>query len=178
MSFSDYAKELADAFISDKRTNGDTFYKLADKRPDWIDSEFTQRIHSALDERFPCDWVYSSMASIADTLGGYTHHNADEAREDVFEIADGLVDVYTSDLMGWLQNGHNRGLVEMANDEMGQPADIEDQAKQGQYYGLSQIAGALIDEIDRAMGEQREAELLAFDELDRMEESSTDDFFE
>ena len=147
MTFQDIMKELSAAFVSDTRTDGGRFWKLRDDAPKWLQgSDFALAVHQAVDDRAPDDWVYESMAHLADTMAGYDFDDADAARDSVSEIADGAVDVYTSDLTAWLASRlDNVALVTEAREELGPSDDgVDREIMRGQYLGLERIAYAII----------------------------------
>lgn len=137
-------EELSEAFECDTRANGESFFRLKDDAPDWIDSH---AFHAAVDDRLPCDWVYEKAAHIADNFTGYDCEDADELRDHIGEIADGLVDVYNADRLRWLAaNLYNAALVDEACDELGgSDADTFTRIGYGQYMAIERIAYALLD---------------------------------
>lgn len=158
------AKELAHAFTSDKRPDGETFYKLADDAPEWCkrDNESGEslmlRVHRAVDDRMPDDWIYSAADSIASSLCEYDCDSIDAMRDNVSEIADGLVDVYNADLTKWLASHlFNISLCDEAAEELGYDKDkgVIGLIQLGQFKALESIAHALIGEIE-AEAERRE----------------------
>jgi len=152
--FAKVMKELADAFVSDVRNDGKTFYKLSDDAPAWLQkdagSAVMREIHSVLDDRLPSDWVYEAVSSIADNFVSYDSQDEDSARESTHEIADGLVDVYNADRLRWLADHLlNADLVDEACKELGCDADagIVDRIGIGQYYAYERLAQAVIDAV-------------------------------
>lgn len=109
-------KPLAEYFERKTRENGDAFYTLTDDRPDWLH----EAVRDAHEGEMPDDWRYETCCNIAHALD-------DEylvTEDDVFEWADGQVDVYTSDLLRWLSDNLNRASeVDEAYDEMGWPQE-------------------------------------------------------
>lgn len=156
-------EELSGAFERDTRNDGATFYKLRDDAPDWIDSDTMHAVHAALDERLPCDWVYETAMYVADAFTGYDCDDADELRDRIGEIADGLVDVYNADRLRWLAaNLYNAAIVDEACEELGgSDADTFTRIGYGQYYAIERIACALLE--------------AASDEADERESSDTGD---
>jgi hypothetical protein len=169
--FAKVMKELADAFVTDKRNDGKTFYKLKDGVndngvPDWLSgdagSKVMREIHSALDSRLPDDWVYEAVSSIADAFESNGVDNEDDAREQAHEIADGLVDVYNSDRLKWLATHLlNVDIVDEACKELGTADDagIIDRIGVGQYYAYERLANAVIEAVkDEAEGRDEDEE--------------------
>ena len=145
-TFQSVAGELANAFTSDKRDNGDTFYKLKDDAPDWIN---VHDLHHSVDDRFPDDWIYEKIAHLADSISEY--EDADSARDAAGELADQSVDIYYSDLSAWFaSNLRNAALCEDATDEFGMPegGDMFKQMQMGQYIACDRLAHAIIQAIE------------------------------
>ena len=163
-TFQTVARELAAAFETATRANGETFYRLSATAADWItgdDDPYAQsvagRAHSILDDRFPCDWVYSIARRAADWAAEFSR--VDDARDSAHNFAAGCVDEYSyADLFDWVKNGRNRSLCDCAVEEYGQPGDGFDESTVsrwiagGQCYGAERIAHSILDSID---GESR-----------------------
>lgn len=101
-TFGALAEELSSAFVVAKRDSGTEYTKIRDGAPAWVNTDLMRGVHQAVDGRLPDDWIYQHAAAIACTLTGYTCEDADAARKYVHEIADGLVDVYTTARTAWL----------------------------------------------------------------------------
>lgn len=151
-TFASVMKEFAGAFVTDKRNDGKTFYKLSDNAPEWLKgSDVMFTIHSALDDRLPDDWVYEATASITSAFVDHESESADDARETAHEVADGLVDVYNADRIQWLaQHLNNASIVDEACRELGCAADtdIVDRIGTGQYYAYERLANAVIEAVE------------------------------
>lgn len=157
--FQAVAAELSAAFETAKRTSGETFYRLRENAPEWIvcdDEQHTPgllyRVHAAVDDRPPCDWVYEIASRAADWAAGL--ETVDDARECVAEFADSVVDIYTADLFRWAESARNRDLCDRAVSEYGQPGDgfdtetVSRWIASGQFMAAEWIAGAILDAID------------------------------
>lgn len=155
ITFSAALTEFAEAFETRTRNDGGEFTCLKDDCPDWIDTDTIHDIHSALDDRMPDDWVYETAASFADTLSGYTCEDADDARGNVHEIADGMVDVYHADRLKWLAaNLNNAFLVDDACEEFGSSdADTFQRIGLGQFMAIRRIGDAVIAAIENHVEE-------------------------
>lgn len=159
-------REFSAAFESAKRdSSGETFYHIREGAPAWLATPDVMReIHSALDSRMPDDWVYASVASIADTLAGYEPKDADSARDSAHEIADGMVDVYNSARLEWLASHHlNADLVDDGCRELGCNEDtlLIVRIGIGQFYALERLVHAVIAACE---GEADDRELNSSDE--------------
>ena len=154
-AFQIVARELAAAFVTGKRENGDTFYKLADDAPAWMDG-ISREAHEAVDgsdPRLPCDWIYSLCASAADAATEY--ETADDARDAAGTFADSNCDDATNALCLWAgSHGYNRALCDEAVAEYGQPADGFDSAgverffRMGQYLGAERVFNCIVSAIE------------------------------
>jgi hypothetical protein len=90
---------LAAAFELRHRADGYPFYVLADGSPEWM----TDAVCDAHTGKMPNDWTYRLAAYIAQAAAGY------DAPEDYdSEIADGVVPVYTSELIDWMASDADR----------------------------------------------------------------------
>ena len=151
--------EFAGAFTCGKRDDGKTFYRVKDDAPTWLKgSSVMLAIHSAVDDRLPDDWIYESTAAIASAMTGYSADNADAMRESVHEIADGMVDVYTTDRTAWLASHlYNLQLCDDACAELGcEGSDITNRIGVGQYYALERIASAIVEACDEEATTRRD----------------------
>jgi hypothetical protein len=156
--FQTVAAELSAAFETAKRTGGDTFYRLRENAPEWIVCDETPypgllyRVHAAVDDRPPCDWVYEIASRAADWVTEF--ETADDARDCLSDFADGAVDIYTADLFHWAENDRNRELCDRAVSEFGQPgAGFDSETvcrwiKGGQYMAAEWIAAAILAAIE------------------------------
>ena len=171
--FSDVASELSEAFTTTRREASDKdIYVLKDeykRSSGWVGSDLMMRFHKAIDDRLPDDWIYELIAQGADSLSEYDE--ADDAREAVHEIADGMVDVYNSDILRWLADHQmNAYLCDEAAEEYGADHDTIKRAQLGQYLGATRVLYEMIEAIQEE-AEEREDE----DEEDEDDDSDEDD---
>ncbi len=149
------ADELARAFETAKRDNGETFTRLKNDAPQWIDDSLAD-IHGT--DMFPDDWRYEKIQSLAFSLAE-TDPDEWEDFPHGTEI-DSLVDIYYSDLTAYIASNVNR--LHAANDaakEYGdESADIETRAGYAQYQEISEIAYRMI-EVAESEAESREYDL-------------------
>lgn len=94
-AFQTIATEFYKAFEQRTRTDGAKFYSIRDGSPEWMRT-LVHDVHDALDVG-PNDWCYEHTRMIASNLTDVE----DPDEDTVHEIADGLVDVYTSALTAW-----------------------------------------------------------------------------
>lgn len=107
-----------------ERYNGEPFTTLADGAPDWL-YEACREAHCG---EVPNDWRWDACRSICEQLVercGFAGVSDPLSDDDVWhEVADGLVDVYTSDRLRWLADNLERvALVDEAHDEYGWSTD-------------------------------------------------------
>lgn len=162
-TFASILSELAGAFETRKRSDGTEFVTLRDDAPDWTKRDtngesLCLRLHRAVDDRAPDDWVYRAIQDMADKLTGYGCESATNLRETVSEAADGQCDIYSPALTKWLaSHPYNAFLVDEAISATGWPSDrgIFGAIVLGQYRALEAIGNAIIDEVQAEL-ERRE----------------------
>jgi len=138
-------------FVRKVRDNGEGFYALKDDAPAWL----RDAVMDAHDGELPNDWRYETCAHIWASFDA-DHYAYDE--DAYAEIADGLVDVYTVDLLGWLSRHLDRlGYVEEAAESFGRGDSLVDEIRQGQYLCIERMVSAIADAIVVAYGEYVEA---------------------
>lgn len=151
--------EFADAFETGKRDDGSKFVRLKDDCAGWIDVDLMRGIHEALDDRSPSDWVYETAEAFACCLQGYgPYETLANMRENVHEIADGLVDIYNAERMNWLADHlNNAALVDKACEEFGSNGrDTFERIGLGQYMAIERIGHAVIAALE-SEAESRDA---------------------
>lgn len=153
-TFQEIARELADAFTTDNRTNGEHFHRLRDDAPEWT-RDVPRAAHEAVDGRLPCDWLYGIIADAADFAAEFP--DADAARDDAASFADRSTDTYTGDLFRWAAIPQNRELCDEAAEEYGardgvtlDSAAVETWIRSGQYLAAERVLFAVLDAIDAA----------------------------
>jgi hypothetical protein len=150
MNFQETTRRAAKQFVQDERNDGSKFVKLVDDS--WVDS---MEFHKAVDDRLPCDWIYGRAREFVEILSGYKCETADDAREYITEVADGMVEIYSSELAKWYANGNNRGLVEEAKEEglFQDGAEIDAMISAGQFIAIDRLAHDLINQIEQRQEE-------------------------
>lgn len=138
-TISDKAGELAAWFETKKRTaeaGGENFICLKDDRP----QELQDSVHEAHGDRLPDDWIYATYEAILSAISGYTIENESQLDDNRGEIVDGLVDVYTHDLTGWLHaDNRNVAYIEEAASEYGKAESGDRMIAQAQYMAIDEI---------------------------------------
>ena len=144
--------ESADWFEYKKRGD-ETITVLKDDAPEAL----RDSVRAAHGDRLPDDWIYATYHSILDALGQYTIENTEDLEEQRAEIVDGLVDVYTSDLTGWL-NADNRNVYYMteAQEEYGAQQDGFKLLAMAQYKAIDEIYGEVASYLAAASEEDEE----------------------
>lgn len=159
------AAELAAAFCSDKRPDGDTFYMLKKDCASWITSGLMRKFHEAVDDRLPNDWTYEAIAIFADNLTQY--EDCDAMRDASGELADGQVDIYNHDRARWLAShlGNHALCDEAVSEGLCDGKDIDQTIGCGQYLALERILQATISAIEDE-AEDRDSKAEDTDESD------------
>lgn len=143
------ARALADAFERKTRDNGESFYCLADGRPDWM-QEAMWAAHGDGD-MLPNDWTYRFAARMAEHIAEALAYGAHERFDIIAEGADSLVPVYNAERASWLASHLSRvGFVDDASEEYGTPSEggIMAMIGRGIYFELEMIGNALWDAIE------------------------------
>lgn len=142
MSIQARARELYDAFVTDKRLDGTEFVKLQDGSPEWM-KDLCRAAHG---EMFPDDFRYAMIEEMASKIAD---SNEDADMDDVrCEIE---ADIYTSDLTAWLASRTDRyGYVDEAVEEMGWPDSGLTQALQmGQVREKEEVFEAVRESLEK-----------------------------
>ena len=147
MTIQTLAAQLSAAFVSDVRTNGATFYKLADGSPEWM-NDATFAAHG---EFLPDDWRYAAIRELSSRMA------ESEDPEDGFEECDSAVDVYNSKLADWLASNNSRAAyVDEAIEEFGYPGDLIKALQCGQLAEYREIWAALYSFLSDMAEEEEE----------------------
>jgi hypothetical protein len=141
----DAAAALFAAFVSAKRDNGDTFYKLADGSPEWM----TDAVHAAHGDMMPDDWRYACIRGLCSSIA-----DSSDPEDERGEIVDGEVDVYNAALVAWLGSNLWRGAYcDDAMQELGAPSSVWDLLRQGQYQEADETFGLLVAALEGEVSE-------------------------
>ncbi len=119
------------SFITDTRSDGSTFTRLADDAPE----ELRQAVEAAHAGTLPNDWIYDECkAAFEAALNDNNVH----------EYADSRVDIYTHSLYRWAADMVGTDLYtnaeEEAEDLQSADSSIEDRIRTVQYRVISHIA--------------------------------------
>lgn len=110
-------------------------WSKADNMPEWL----YDAIREAHDGEWPDDWRWDTCYAICD--------NIDYGDTDPSSLADGLVDIYTSDLIAWLAADTSRAAyVDDAYAEYGtgEEFSVTGAIALGQYLCIEQMASILV----------------------------------
>lgn len=132
-------QEFYDALEGKTRDNGDEFVCFRDGSPAWM-TAIVRDIHQ---DMLPDDTKYGMIAECACAL--LDHGKLDD--DIVFEIADGLVDIYNGERVKWLDSHLNRAYyVDEARDEglLTDNSGIFEQLGVGQSMEYQEILYALV----------------------------------
>ena len=150
-TFAEMAHEFYHALISDTRTDGTTFYRLADGSPEWM----RDACREAHDGEGPNDWRYDTIDSLLERIEDY----ADPDDVDHGDIADGLVTIYNAERTAWLAGNLERATYcDEAADELGCEGGIFDRIGWGMYLCIEEMSNTIVRAIADAVREQEEVE--------------------
>jgi hypothetical protein len=149
------AKAFASAFEHKRRYDGDgdDYVALKDGSPEWM----KDAIRAAHDngDILPNDWIYRACERIADE---YAESCESEDTDDLAMImAERLTDVYTSDLLAWLQalGTHAVAYIDSAREDglTAPNATFMDLVSVGQYAQLRYIGDVIVMAVQDNMPE-------------------------
>lgn len=148
--------EFSNAFVKDKRTNGEEFVHLKEGRPEWMQD----LVHVCHCEMWVDDTRYEMIREVADTLAEL---EPDTWEDEGAQAAEGCVSVYNSDRTKWLASHLDRaGYCDEAQ-EQGYAADdtgIFDRIAAGMAMEYREIADAMVRYIlDKAEEEFEDSDL-------------------
>jgi hypothetical protein len=136
------------AYFDFHALGGTTFVRKTDAAPEWLD---TMRLHAAIDDRGPDDWVYEAIRQMVGKLSDYCEEDTtiEWLRDHVGEMADGCVDVYNAELTRWLASHLNN--IELVNDMIEAEeceCDIIKALQAAQYKVYDTLGHTLLDMIE------------------------------
>jgi hypothetical protein len=126
------AAEVSAAFESAKRGDGSTYRRIREGSPEWIRDLVREAGHAG-GEVLPRDWRFAAVESICDALAG--DEDADPPEPDV----------YTGELLAWLEDPHAIAACDSAAEEglVSESAGMVDRIQAGQAYMLREIHDAV-----------------------------------
>lgn len=125
-------------FQRKSRETGETFYCIADDAPDWV----VDAVRDCHDGELPNDWRYETVAAIFDCVA--------DGWDDSAEIANGLTDIYNSDLLQWLSDNATRAdyIDEARAEWLTGDANLIAQVMAGQYLAIEEMASQILAAIE------------------------------
>lgn len=140
MNIQNKIQTYADSFETKQRGNK-TIIVLKDNAPEELDNSVMQ----AHGDRFPSDWIFDTYHSILENLTGYDINSIDDVEDYRHEIVDGLVDIYTHELTGWLHSDNrNVYYLEDAVKEYG-ASDGFQILMSAQYIAINEIYNEVVE---------------------------------
>lgn len=138
--------KLGSFFVTGKRNNGETFVSLKDERPEWLHDA----VRDAHAGDFPNDWIYAECRAACDAIddGSIDVDNRDVS-DQVWEHADGRVDVYTRKLYQWAADKCLSDTFAQAESEVNDLLDgVTDTAKRLsviQFCAIQSIVNVMVE---------------------------------
>lgn len=125
--------------------DGGSSWALTDTAPEWL-RDAVQEMH---DDETPNSWRWDTAHDLAVTLDEAIEYGAALADWPA-EVADQITDIYYSDLAAWLAGDHTRSAyveeaVEIMPMQPGEPPNLWEWVRLGQYLALERMAGILLD---------------------------------
>jgi hypothetical protein len=130
-------------FQTQTRPNGETFISMADDCPEWV-ADVVRDCH---DGELPNDWRYETIAALFDAIAEIEYNG--EWSDDLVEIVDSLVDIYSSDLYAWA-TPNRWGLIADAVDDAGgyvPESGLDGMIQTGQNLAIQMMAQMIADAI-------------------------------
>ena len=143
MTLANKIVKYSNFFITKKRDSGDFYTYLNTKAP----SNLHDAVLAVAGSGYPTDWDFVTFSSLLERLTEYTINNMDDIDNYRNEIVDSLVDIYTSDLTGWLhENINNVYFLTQAIEEF----DTKDGFKAlalAQYLAIDEVMNYVIQAL-------------------------------
>lgn len=142
MTFEEIAKEVYNAFTTGTRDNGESFVKLRDDAPEWLDDALGE-IHGL--DMFPDDWRFSV---IRDAALAYWEADSCDWDDVPHRVGDDACDVYTASIAHWAASNLDRFYAAEEALAEGTADTIESAIQRAQYEEACGIAERLASAID------------------------------
>lgn len=145
---------LAGSFETRRRDSGEDFTVCKDDAPEWV----RDAVRSAHGDMLPEDTKYSMICESAGKLTEYADDDStvDSLRDQIGEMADSMVDIYSADRVRWLASDFRRAFyIDDAREEglIGPDTSTLDQIGIGQFQEYYEILGHLLSAIENQEGE-------------------------
>jgi hypothetical protein len=138
------AAALVAALITDTRSDGSQFLRLADGSPNWM----RDAVWAAHDEELPNDWRYGLALAAAEAWADQPE--ADPSRLAI-EVAESIATAYTSEILNWYAELSGRiAYADEARDTYGIDSadDIVGALQLGQHLAAERGAMALFEALE------------------------------
>lgn len=140
---------LAESFETRKRDSGEGFTVCKDDAPEWV-RDVARVAHG---DMLPDDTKYRMIRESAAKLTEYADDDStvDSLRDQIGEMADNMVDIYSAAGVRWLASDFRRVFyIDDARDEglIGPDTSTLDQIGIGQYQEYYEILGHLLSAIE------------------------------
>ena len=146
-SFAFAMRTFADSFEKAIRDDGSAYLKV---REDWA-KEIVRLAH---DGEMPNDSRYEQISELASRLADNEYDSADDARNDVLDIALDSAPCHTGDLLRWFADHPARlQACDAARDEWGTMESIYDLLMDGCRYDAAQVLEIIIREVEEYAAE-------------------------
>ena len=142
MTFEEIAKEIYNAFTTGTRDTGESFVKLRDDAPEWLDDVIGE-IHGL--DMFPDDWRYST---IRDAAAAYWEADSCDWDDVPAKVGEDACDVYTARVAYWAASNLDRFHAAEEALAEGIADTIEGAIQRAQYEEAYAIAERLASAID------------------------------
>ncbi len=143
--FSEAATLVAESFSLQTRENGDSYYVC--NGPEWIKTA----VMLSHDGEMPNDSRYSLIRDAAVAISENLYDDADDARDDVYDLAVQLIPTWTGELLEWFAERPSRlsdcdaALEESGTGSLSQ--GVYEALSEGYVYAARAVLSTLITEI-------------------------------
>ena len=147
---------LSECLTTETRQDSSTYIAL-NESPKWdsIREELTSIVRAAHFNEMPNDWRFQTVDSIATTLADMPDSadwSVQNFQEESHEVADSLVDVYTSDLLAWVSENIRRH--QWDDEGIAQPTtDIVELIKLRQFEEIESMVHAVLNQVESLLDE-------------------------
>lgn len=137
----DLARAMAGRFTTRTRADDTKYVCLTDEAEEWM-RDVAREAHN---DMLPDDWRYDAIASAVEFIA-----SEDDYDDRLDEWADGMVDVYSWDLIAWLGSQAARAeYVQEARDEWGDAGEsIYDELSRGQFFELREVVSLVVQSLE------------------------------
>lgn len=136
MTVRELAKKFYEQFEVAERNNGERYWRVKEDCPVGLCEQIKELCHRVHGDMLPDDYKYEVIVETLEYLA-----SNDPGDYDLVEFADSGVNVYTSDLLKWLNSNLKRiQYVDEAKAELGSLDTLMDDIMQGQYVERREIS--------------------------------------